>query len=151
LRTDRGRDGIDHINIFSRGETELGRLLSNFTTPSDLEWIETDHGRFKTIEGYWFWLGTEDETLRTMSGTEAKAYSKRTKKKIHRPKFQEHIKQAILNKILGSRKLKKMLTESTLDFDHYYVFKGVVKDVGYGWLVDWITEVRYLLKCGRFS
>jgi hypothetical protein len=29
--TDPTTDGIDHINIYSKGYTKLGRLLSNFT------------------------------------------------------------------------------------------------------------------------
>ena len=49
-------DGITHINICSKGKTELGRLLSNFAhTPF---WLQ-GAGRFESVEGYWFWLGTE--------------------------------------------------------------------------------------------
>ena len=28
---DPSKDGIDHINIYSKGKTELGKYLSNFT------------------------------------------------------------------------------------------------------------------------
>jgi hypothetical protein len=49
---DSKQDGINHINIYSKGKTELGRLLTNFArTP-----IETPFGHFESGEGYWFWL-----------------------------------------------------------------------------------------------
>jgi hypothetical protein len=42
-------DGITHINIYSKGKTELGRWLSNFTYHP----IETEDGKFDSVEGYW--------------------------------------------------------------------------------------------------
>jgi len=50
------KDGIDHINLYSRGHTELGQYLSNFAyTP-----IQTEDGRFNSIEAYWYWLNTHN-------------------------------------------------------------------------------------------
>ncbi len=62
-------DGITHINIYSKGKTELGRLMSNFAlSPFSVP----QHGEFKSIEGYWYWLSTGDESLRDLYGYEAK-------------------------------------------------------------------------------
>jgi len=68
MKFSRNDDGLSHINIYSKGMTELGRLLSNFAntpvnTPQD--------GKFTSIEGYWYWLlGKNDnrEVLRTLHG-----------------------------------------------------------------------------------
>ena len=64
-------DGIDHVNIYSAGRTELGRFMSNFAQAP----IQTIDGSFASIEGYWYWLGcehTDRDTLRTVSGFAAK-------------------------------------------------------------------------------
>lgn len=43
-------DGIDHINVYSGGATELGRLLTNFAhTP-----FENEYGKFESVEGFWY-------------------------------------------------------------------------------------------------
>ena len=47
-------DGINHINIYSKGKTEVGRILSNFNTPFFK--YETPHGKFRSLEGYYHWL-----------------------------------------------------------------------------------------------
>lgn len=40
-------DGIDHINIYSKGKTTLGRMLSNFAcTP----FTHPEDGKFASIE-----------------------------------------------------------------------------------------------------
>lgn len=49
---DPNKDGIDHINIYSKGKTALGKFLSNFTQCD----VETKHGEFGSIEAYWYWL-----------------------------------------------------------------------------------------------
>ena len=49
-------DGIDHINVFSRCKTKLGRILSNFAyTPFVYEGIN-----YKSVEGALFHYRTGD-------------------------------------------------------------------------------------------
>ena len=46
-----GIDGMTHINVYSKGKTEIGRWLSNFAySPIDLG----NEGYFSSIEGYWY-------------------------------------------------------------------------------------------------
>lgn len=46
-------DGIDHINIYSKARTALGRSLSNFAySPIDLD----TYGRFNSVEAFWYFL-----------------------------------------------------------------------------------------------
>ena len=48
-------DGIDHINIYSKGKTELGRLLTNFAhTPFTFPL----HGAFSSVEAFWYYAKT---------------------------------------------------------------------------------------------
>ena len=43
-------DGVDHINIYSRGKTQLGRMLSNFyLSPFN----HPVYGGFNTVEGFY--------------------------------------------------------------------------------------------------
>lgn len=50
----RATDGINHINIYSKGRTALGKYLSMFQM-CDV-WYTTPHGKFKTLEGYYHFL-----------------------------------------------------------------------------------------------
>lgn len=135
------KDGIDHINIYSHGKTELGRFLSNFTyTP-----IETQDGRFDSIEGYWYWLGTKDDNLRNMFGIYAKRYGQSIPTVALLPDnlFKEKITTAINIKINNNPKMEKLLKESTPPFAHYYVFKNKVMYLPkFQWMVDHIESIR---------
>lgn len=62
-------DGINHINIYSKGRTELGRFLSHFAYHPVATY---EHGTFDSLEGYWFWLKYRDDALRELSGYQAK-------------------------------------------------------------------------------
>lgn len=70
---DPAMDGVDHINVYSRGRTGLGRVLTNFAhTPFTVP----EHGTFASVEGYWYWLqcpaGAARERLRPLHGHRAK-------------------------------------------------------------------------------
>src|ERR1041384_4927148 len=72
-------DGLTHLNVYSKAKTLLGRLLSNFAnTPVDLG----VDGCFKSIEGYWYWLGLKEsdplrDMLREAVGGAAKALGRK--------------------------------------------------------------------------
>jgi len=66
-------DGITHINIYSKGKTEIGRFASNFAFSP----FECEDGKFDSIEGYWYWLtinpsNPRRDELRKLYGFEAK-------------------------------------------------------------------------------
>lgn len=143
-----GTDGISHINIYSNGKTELGRWLSNFAyTPI----VVPEHGLFHSVEGYWYWLSYEEESLRLPYGIWAKRLGQdfaKTKERIIRDDFQERICKAIDIKIKSDMDKLMDLAESTLPFAHYYVFGGKVKDAGaqYDWIVEHIEMRRSVLQ-----
>ncbi len=139
-------DGIKFVNIYSQGKTELGRMLSNFY-PYE---INTPYGKFKSVEGYWHWLGIDDcpdkEILRTLYGYQAKQKGTELKKCLPSrfdEEFQKKILDAIWYKV--SRK-RELFCEPVirLPFEHYYVFGACVIDVKskYQWMVDGIDKMR---------
>jgi predicted NAD-dependent protein-ADP-ribosyltransferase YbiA (DUF1768 family) len=149
-------DGVTHINIFSRGKTELGRLLSNFAhTP-----IRLKHGTFQSIEGYWYWLSVsedcqERDDLKSAYGWKAKQLGKRLKedyKVLVSPKeaiFRRMIEVALYNKLQQHPKIKRLLITSDLPFTHYYVFGGLEKDAGFEWITDFWTRARSYYQGGN--
>lgn len=57
VKYDPKMDGVTHINIYSKGKTQLGRVASNFAYfPFEIP----NDGRFSSVEGYWHWLGLEE-------------------------------------------------------------------------------------------
>ena len=124
-------DGTTHINVYSKGATLLGRLLSNFArTPVLLP----EHGYFASIEGYWYWLQVRDDKLRHVSGWPAKKLGRsiRGSRLITTlpPDFQERIKIALRCKIQQHAALQKLLrgTPQYMPFMHYYVYNGIAVD-----------------------
>lgn len=135
-------DGISHINIYSKAQTELGRYLSNF---SDCN-IETEDGFFRTIEGYWYWLGCGDERLRNLSGWECKKLGRELRAPDW-PKtdgFEKKILKAIAEKICSRPACVTWMVQSgTLPFFHYYSYNGKVIMPKDGlWMIDFITQFR---------
>lgn len=142
-------DGIDHINIYSRGTTELGRMLSNFYKFQ----IKTKDGIFESVESYWYWMSIADceekELLRTMFGFQAKKFGKQLVEKYgrrHDDNFESNISNAIWYKFKRNSNLILPRYKS-LPFEHYYVFSGKVTDVKskYTWMIDNIEQMRKMI------
>lgn len=133
-----GIDGVTHINIYSKGQTDLGKWLSNFSrTP-----FICDEGKFESIEGYWYWLGSRDDRLRKLSGYQAKKLGSNLPRMIEVDNFETRIKKAIICKLKAHPYIFKALVDSELPFAHYYVFGGHRKDAGFPWLVEFFEELR---------
>ena len=133
-KIDPHKDGIDHINVYSQGQTELGRWLSNFT----FEPIITEDGAFDSIEGYWGWLSNPDERYGKLSGYPAKKLAKELPRirTFTMDQFKKKIELAIIAKAIARPDMITKLKESKLSLKHYYVFDGKVKNAGYQWILD---------------
>ena len=95
-------DGIDHINVYSRGKTALGRQLSNFaSTP----FKHPTDGDFLTVEGWWYW---------TMTGL------------IRTHPTEEELIVTYRAKLDCNPDLKIALEQNRLPLEHYYVYGGKV-------------------------
>lgn len=154
-------DGVTHINVYSKGETYLGQILSNFYPA---RFILPEDGTFWSVEGYWYWLlcqpvkdSPEDLKLRRGHGAEIKKYGQELRLQsgllgvefqVEISDFQNRIREALLQKILQNPPLRIRLSESTLPFKHYYVdAQGSPLFLSrYDWIVEFIEEVRAALK-----
>lgn len=141
-------DGISHINIYSKANTELGKFLSNF---SDC-YVNTEDGVFRTVEGYWYWLGCKDDRLRNTNGWKSKSLGRelRVSDWNNDPEFERKIAFAITMKILSSDWCKSQLIYyDPLPLFHYYCYGGKVIMVKEGlWIINLIDHIRSELKSG---
>ena len=142
-------DGISHINVYSKAQTELGRFLSNF---SDC-YVLTKDGNFRTIEGYWYWLGCKDERLRDTKGFESKKLGRELRAPDWNkdPEFEAKIAYAITVKILSSIDCRRLLIQSDpLPLFHYYCYGSKVIMVKDGlWMINLIDHIRRELVEGK--
>ena len=142
-------DGIDHINIYSRGKTELGGFLSNFAySPFN----HPKFGSFNTVEGFWHWLktGKKHDEFRILSGMDSKKLSRKLEGSFPE-NFKKTIKEAILLKIESNEKFKQLLKESTLPLTHYYYYGDevthkIITPDNSKWLINYIEDIRKYLK-----
>lgn len=137
-------DGIDHINIYSKGQTELGRFLSNFAHSP----IETEDGNFTSIEGYWYWLGCthkNKDLLRGVYGYKAKQLGRdlRAEDWPSFDGFQDKISRAIVIKLDTYPDYKEQLLNSTLPLVHYYTYgNNIIQVPEANWIIKVINETR---------
>lgn len=114
------REGIDHINIYSKSSLPLGQTTSNFAyTPFE----HPVYGKFVSMEGFWFYVGTglKHEELRTLYGPRAKAFGGNLTK-VYRNDFEALIEEGIELKVQQTPVLQDMLKENHLPFRHYYYY-----------------------------
>lgn len=139
-------DGVTHINVYSNGLTELGRFLSNFAKHP----IVTEDGPFNSVEGYWYWLSTKDDHLRTLHGFEAKRYGRITGGEdwLDDAEFKRKICNAITTKLQTAPELvTSTLRFCGLPLAHYYVYQGKVIEPKSGkWIIKHIENYRKSLK-----
>lgn len=135
-------DGRTHVNVYSQGKTELGRLLSNFAhAPFKLDGLE-----FASVEGFWFWLKTGRDEVRGLHGSTAKKVGGSLPPIRSEPSWDE-LKRAYLAKLAAHPRIKAMLAANRLPFAHYYVFNGAkVRADKYLWTVNLWEEVAAELR-----
>lgn len=129
-------DGIDHINIYSKGKTWIGRYLSNFYKFE----FTCEDGFFSSIEGYWYWLSTKDDNLRTLHGYAAKKYGKEIRGEDY-PKFdgfEDKILKAIKIKLDKNR---ENVINIKLPLTHYYCYGDKqIFPTGSEFIIDFIEK-----------
>ena len=115
-------DGIDHINIYSKGKTPLGKFLSNWYEQP----IYISIGKFRCIEGLIFFLGSFDDKFRTYNGWTAKKKGDCGDRHIRLPDdvFKRYIKEAMIAKLNQHLVMKRIFKENKLPLTHYYVYNG---------------------------
>jgi predicted NAD-dependent protein-ADP-ribosyltransferase YbiA (DUF1768 family) len=147
-------DGVDHINVYSKGKTELGRMLSNFyPSPFTLRGIQ-----FKSVETFWYYIiacnmGAGDELkgdVLAKSGWEVKEFWKQYKTLANHYEAADptrpQLKLAYLQKLKENPAIQEKLIESTLPLRHYYQYGYKIVPTKHGWTVELWEEIREELK-----
>lgn len=146
-------DGITHINVYSRGKTEIGRFLSNF---SYAPFTHPIYGDFNSVEGFWYWYLSKNrpEILRTLYGAEAKKQGRlltdNDDRKFILDSQREELLEAMRIKLRTYPKYWRLLVDTgDLPFMHYYVLPGdKIMDLTkkYQWIMDEFYDVRNKLR-----
>lgn len=148
-------DGIEHINIYTKGSTELGRMLSNLY---DRDFVVPGYGSFKSMEGFWYFYltGCKFPEFHNYRGFSAKSAGKACRE--HRidkdglsGEDKEVILEAIRCKLRQNRDILTLLRDSELPFKHYYFYGDVdnakvVELPQFDWMLDEFERLRQLLK-----
>lgn len=140
-------DGKTHVNVYSKGKTLLGRLLSNF---ANTPFVHPEDGEFASVEGYWYWLSCKDDALRGLHGFNAKKYGRSVRAADWRSddEFKRKVCLALKSKVDQNLGLMNLLRLNKLPLVHYYVYqdKVVVPEDG-----KWILEFWQSLSCTHSS
>jgi hypothetical protein len=121
IECDPAKDGVEHLNVYSKAKTELGQMLSNFAfTP----FKHPQYGHFASMEAFWYWLSTgkKHDNLRRLYGLSAKMAGRKLDR-VESKTFREEICEAIQLKIAQSYEIQShMKSTIPLPLLHYYVY-----------------------------
>lgn len=143
-------DVVEHINIYSKGRTPLGRFLSNFARYA---FNHPDFGHFESVEGLWYWLSVPEheprrDQLREVWGWEAKKLGRELRGKdwVENDSFKEAIIKALEIKA-ECWIVDRYLKENSLPFVHYHVYNDKVIEPEEGkWILDfWNSKTEFRL------
>lgn len=139
-------DGIDHINIYSRGKTKLGRMLSNFYHS---EVHSDEYGTFQSLEGFWYWYFSisKDDNLRNLVGAKAKRYGQTLERTEFVPEAIPVMESMMIAKVMQNENIYNELKSSTLPFTHYYVYDSVRMTIdNVSWFTEAYEKIREIIK-----
>ncbi len=139
-------DGTTHVNVYSRGKTELGQMLSNF---AHVRFHHPTLGYFSSVEAFWYYVSTgcKHEYLRRLFGNFAKTSGKKLPMvPMDEAEFRKLICEAITCKIEQTPELLDSLLTNTLPLKHYYVFGAgqnavVVPQPKHDWQIEHINRL----------
>lgn len=133
-------DGVDHINIYTKGATQLGRDLTNL---SNIGFTHPTHGKFLSMEGFWYWwlTGAQFDDFKVYSGWKAKQEGKKLKEfRVDKNGLTEEdkdiLKEAMKCKLRQNKNLLKVFLESDLPFKHYYYYGDKKANIMLRWETD---------------
>lgn len=146
MNYDPNEEGITHINIYSKAQSPLGRILSNFDRRS----LQTSIGYFQSVEGLIFYLGSFDDRLRTVAGYTAKTLGEQLDRGIRLPDdvFKRLVVEAMECKA-NKKEVVHLLRNSTLPFTHYYHYgTKIIQLPKWAWQVEEWEKIRTRIKNG---
>lgn len=142
-------DNVSHINVYTKGKSLLGRLLTNLAyTP----FTHPLYGPVVCVEAIWFYLSTGRQypEFLTYGGFEAKSRGKEFPR-VELATFQDEIRLAMIAKLMATPDLQSLLKNSTLPFEHYYFYgtpenAKVINMPSHNWQLEYWEVLRKDLK-----
>ncbi len=145
-----GNDGVDHINIWEKGATELGVFLAHGTNVP----VRHNHfGVFNSVECFWHYIRSEerDDRLRSMSSLKAKKFGNMlTPRRV--PNFYAVIMDTNWQKLKQHPEYMELLKNSELPLDMYYLLRDDIVRIRpkfAHWALRGFEEIRSALKENR--
>lgn len=150
VKPDPDEDGVTHINVYTRGKTQLGRDLTNL---SDIGFDHPRLGSFRCMEGLWYYglTGYCHDDLRTLNGFDAKRVGRKKirRRQLDEDQFREDIIAGLEARFEQNPDLKEALVNSHLPLLHYYCYfskkPGVPPKVivpSHRWVIDALEAFR---------
>lgn len=136
------KDGIDCINVYSKGKTSIGRALSNFAhTP-----FKGTTLHFESVEGWWYWFttGKKYDHLASLWGFRAKKEGQKYFKE--RDITPSILKKVYELKVAHNANIRQMLIKSHLPLTHYYEYDSKIVKTRWQWTGELWNEIREELK-----
>lgn len=144
-------EGINHVNIYSKSSTELGRGLSHFSSYG----ITNHHGQFASLEAYWYWLATGKRffELAKLTGYAAKKAG-RSHPVVPSDNFQQEFLAAIRLRFKQNPKLWSLFKTNELPLTHYYYFgepdnAKIIHSTKHDWLLVEYKRLIDLTNLGK--
>jgi hypothetical protein len=140
-----GIDGVDHINVYSKGKTSIGRWLSHFTCA---KFEHPRFGRFLSVEGFWYWRLTEEspqrERLRLLSGWAAKQAGRDLARREDpdSAEFRRDVIEAEIAKLEAHPAKRAEFMATTLPLAHYYEYPSGRVIGGAQWVIAELEKIR---------
>lgn len=143
-------DGIDHINIWERGVTELGVALSH---SSPLPFTHSIFGKFSCMESFWHYIQSEerDDRLRTMTSKTLRPFAHKLTP-TRAVNFRAIIMDSNWQRVKQYGALADAIKESELPFDCYTEDRRTglrQRPTFFKWFIRGFEEIRKALKEGR--
>lgn len=154
------QDGISHINIYTKSQTEVGKMLSNLSSHG---FSHSEFGTFKTLEGFWFWLVSDKkyDFLKDLDGFNANKKGREICSELdicydditRSDDFRETFKLGIKAKLMQNTFiLQKLIETKDLPLTHYYFYSPkngdlslakIIEKPQHQWQMDILEDIRH--------
>jgi hypothetical protein len=143
-----GEEGVNHILLSKFSKNPVGKILA---IDSDEPLHHRTLGYFRTFQGFWHYISTEerDDRLRELTGHNLdKLVEKLTKIRIHN--FNALILDALYQRAVQKKESILLIRKSTLPFDHYRIYNhktGLRQRMAFSfWLIEGCEVIRKAIK-----
>ena len=149
-------DGVEFVNVSTKGKTPLGRKLSHFV---NIPFEHPKYGKFSSMEGFWYYIqldsvsDTAKEGLRRLHGYAAKSLGRELLEKYKHSMFKmegfrKEIYIANKLKIEQNQEILDLVLNNELPYKLFYLDEGGNTRTTYSvsWLIKDFEHIQRELK-----